>query len=706
MVATYSLPWGTPIAGGDTANNVELFTNSKGQTFGIYLFNDFFTANDYYYRPTVFRLSPTGTTGAGAPTVARTEVLGRNYHFSGSSHQYDVSPESVSISGNLFGGATIAMLGGRFSPGNIGVNEIRISILTEDLAATPFTTTIARHAGSERSNVEIVTLADGGHVVSWTESNRDGSGLGVFYQKLDATGELVGATKRLTAGAAGDQWNAELAARGDGGFVSVYSNLAADGSGRILLQRHDADGKIVSDGNIVVARNTAGALDHPQVAVLNNGRIAVVWENATDGTVWLRMFSDAGAALGNAVRVGNVAGHEQRGVMVKTGAGNTVHVSWSDEVEISAAQYAGRAFYQRFDASGNALGPATGLQTYTYTSDPDFPLLTHKPIPTEIILLPEGGVGVVARDGSIRYFGQGTDLNDTHVMSSAGRFDGYDGNDAVVGSAGNDSIFGGRGADTLFGGGGNDHIETGKNGGQDGGARERADGGAGNDTLIAQAVAELDGGDGDDVIIGSATQLKEGVADLIYGGAGHDLIRTRHGTDIAYGGDGNDTIRSNGGNDSLYGGAGADRLAATGGDGEDEVVLLDGGAGADRLLGSGGTDMMYGGTGNDTLEGRGGDDHLWGGAGNDTFLFRAEVATTLDGAQVTWLNIGNDILHDWQDGSDRIRVMGMGASFGFGDLTIADEGPHVVVTFVEDSSTLTILGAAGLIGIEDFQFIA
>ena len=65
------------------------------------------------------------------------------------------------------------------------------------------------------------------------------------------------------------------------------------------------------------------------------------------------------------------------------------------------------------------------------------------------------------------------------------------------------------------------------------------------------------------------------------------------------------------------------------------------------------------------LDGGSGDDVLTGGLGADQFLFRSTS--------------GDDILTDFQDGTDRIRILSGAASFN--GLTLTTEGENVRVSF-------------------------
>jgi Ca2+-binding RTX toxin-like protein len=86
------------------------------------------------------------------------------------------------------------------------------------------------------------------------------------------------------------------------------------------------------------------------------------------------------------------------------------------------------------------------------------------------------------------------------------------GHDTVNGAGGNDSLSGGAGNDTLNGGPGNDRI-------QGGSGNDSINGEAGDDVLTGGAGRDtISGGTGNDTI-----DARDGVADLINCGAGHDI---------------------------------------------------------------------------------------------------------------------------------------------------------------------------------------
>ncbi|TXI05611.1 MAG: calcium-binding protein, partial [Pseudorhodobacter sp.] len=130
-------------------------------------------------------------------------------------------------------------------------------------------------------------------------------------------------------------------------------------------------------------------------------------------------------------------------------------------------------------------------------------------------------------------------------------------------------------------------------------------------------------------------------ADRLQGGAGATVINGNAGNDWMDGGAGNDRLFGSTGNDRLYGNADSD-----------------------KLYGGSGDDQLYGGSGNDTLEGEAGNDVLAGGTGSDRFVFRSTS--------------NSDTITDFQDGADRIQIVGVS---GFGGLTLSTVGEDVRISF-------------------------
>jgi len=287
---------------------------------------------------------------------------------------------------------------------------------------------------------------------------------------------------------------------------------------------------------------------------------------------------------------------------------------------------------------------------------------------------------------------------------------GLAGNDTMYGYGGNDYLYGDAGNDTLYGNGGDDYLA-----GWDGNDTIFAD--IGNDTIYGEAGDDylaawegndiIYGGTGNDLMFGEAGDdilYGEDGIDTIYGGSGLDSIYAGSGNDTVYGeagddylagGDGNDTIFADIGNDTIYGEAGDDYLAAW--EGNDTVYggtgndLIFGEAGDDILYGEDGIDTILGDTGNDILEGGGGYDYLTGGEGADIFVFSNLSHSTTS---------ARDIITDYLDGTDKIKVTGLAASVA--EFSITQSGGNTFVTDLDSSFSFQI---NGLVTLENNDFI-
>ena len=202
---------------------------------------------------------------------------------------------------------------------------------------------------------------------------------------------------------------------------------------------------------------------------------------------------------------------------------------------------------------------------------------------------------------------------------------------------------------------------------------------------IAEAPSLKSGTSGiDDLFVGGGI---DGINDTIFTGAGDDKVDTVVGVNSAFAG--NNRVDLGSGNDSIFVNTG-DRVF--GGDGNDTFEAKDG-KGGNRMSGGAGDDKFFLGFG----------DRALGGDGNDQFFASSGGNNLLSGgagADIFWLVTGgtapsakNTIL-DFQSGTDLIKIQGLGAAFGFNNLTrsgndIAINNSVIATLTGVDTSTLT-----------------
>ena len=123
------------------------------------------------------------------------------------------------------------------------------------------------------------------------------------------------------------------------------------------------------------------------------------------------------------------------------------------------------------------------------------------------------------------------------------------------------------------------------------------------------------GGSGADLLVGDLG------ADRLSGSSGNDRLRGGSGGDRLIGGLGDDTLHGQSGSDRINGERGRDRL--NGGSSNDVISAgssndrVAGDQGNDRINGNSGNDSLLGNSGRDLIKGSSGSDRLWGGGGND-----------------------------------------------------------------------------------------
>ncbi|MBB94046.1 MAG: hypothetical protein CML68_05490 [Rhodobacteraceae bacterium] len=134
---------------------------------------------------------------------------------------------------------------------------------------------------------EITALSDGGWVATWSSYDQDGSGYGIYSQRFDATGAIVGAEARVNSYTTGDQSYSDTSALADGGWVVSWSSIYQDGSGwGIYSQRYNANGAAIG-GEVLVNSTTSSDQLYSDVAALEDGGWVVTWSSYNqDGSSW------------------------------------------------------------------------------------------------------------------------------------------------------------------------------------------------------------------------------------------------------------------------------------------------------------------------------------------------------------------------------------------------------------------------------------
>jgi hypothetical protein len=157
---------------------------------------------------------------------------------------------------------------------------------------------------AEQSDAAIAALADGGFVVTWGSLDQDGSDYGIYAQRYDAAGVAVGVEFRANSFTSNTQNSPSVVAFADGGFLIAWESFGQDGSELgVYAQRYDSTGGMVGSEVPVNSVNT-GSQSRPSVTTLNDGGdggFVVAWDSDDqDGDltgVYARRFPFASGPL-------------------------------------------------------------------------------------------------------------------------------------------------------------------------------------------------------------------------------------------------------------------------------------------------------------------------------------------------------------------------------------------------------------------------
>ena len=543
----------------------------------------------------------------------------------------------------------------------------------------------------------VATLETGGFVVAWaTQAGGHDNFYDIAVRLFDANGDAVGDEFRVHGAFDFDRNYPTVVALDDGGFVITWSSHQEDGSTYgVFGQRFDSDGNMV--GNEFLLNNTTDGFQIAETwasgnttAVLTDGTLVSAWSGTGTEEVFARLFSipQDGAYVNISAALTDNDGSE---LLAITLAGLPVGFTITDfgnHTEIS-----------------NGVDPINitdwNLSSLFATTSPGFDGV----ITVVVEATSTEGNGATASTTNTLIFGTsdndtltggpadnisfGFEGND---ILTGGGTTGPNGWDVLFGGDGNDELtiqgfgamFGEAGRDTLRGIASsdpdNDFVAADYSNSPSGivanltnDIHEDLDGGDNIDGFLVEdgwgyadhvaGVHELQGSNYADKIfvddtylnsLGNWIEVRPGGGDdaITFENVAHARISYRDApnavlidmengtaTDLNDGdtGIGHDTFS---GANQARGTEYADKIYGSYGDDE----RLRGGGGDDLIDGRSGDDRIEGESGNDTLIGGEGADTLIGGDGHDTFVFLASTDGNLEVDQILDFNTSDDII--------------------------------------------------------------
>ena len=529
-------------------------------------------------------------------------------------------------------------------------------------------------SGSSISFEDPVTsaLSGGGFAISFT------FGGNVFVGRYDNAGsQISGFAQVNTVATTGTQNDASIVGLADGGFVVTYTDTNP-ASQPLRAVIYNADGSVRTADFLIdsIGDNTQSA-----VAALQNGNWAVAYtdsgwsEGGTLGNgITLEIFNANGAAQTGFIRVNTTSTVDEVDPDISVLSNGYIVVSWTRPLNASTDDI----FARIFDQNGNALSANLASEFAIAAEGSDRDILSA------LGMLQNGKFVTVWQDAGDsdgnggRITGEVNQITRTSISDSAGDTIVVDSLiDIASGNAGSDTFQGGGldafAGDTIDGGADSDRILA------------TGDITLVNTTVSSIEEIEFQAAAPEKLVVVRADQIGAGLAanlildfsavgtpdrfqvnmltatsvdlsqfqvqDFDPAGAeldrliiqGDDDAETMRGTSVRdemFGAGGNDQMNGGAGGDFLSGGSGADRAvyanAATAvvvnlsnaavntgeaaGDTYSSIENITGSAFNDTLTGTNGGNSILGGNGNDTLSGLGGIDSLFGNDGNDLLI--------------------------------------------------------------------------------------
>jgi len=234
---------------------------------------------------------------------------------------------------------------------------------------------VNNYTTSSQSNPAIVPLNDGGFVVAWHSNGQDGDAFGIFAQRHDASGATMGSEFQVNNYTTSSQAYPVAAPLSAGGFVIAWTSFGQDGSNNgIFAQRYDNAGAILGSEFQVNSYPTDDQ-DSPAIAPLDNGGFVVAWESYhQDGDydgIFAQRYGATGARSGSEFKVNNYTTNYQNSPAIAPLNDGGFVVAW----ESVGQDGDGRGiFAQRYDVSGALFGSEFQVNSYT-TSNQQSPVL-------------------------------------------------------------------------------------------------------------------------------------------------------------------------------------------------------------------------------------------------------------------------------------------------------------------------------------------
>jgi hypothetical protein len=213
----------------------------------------------------------------------------------------------------------------------------------------------------------VAAESNGDFVVVWRSRFQDGDGYGIFGQRLTSAGVRIGTEFQVNAFTTAYQFGGKVASDDEGNFVVAWNSYTQDGAGSgVFGQRYDSSGALLG-GNFQINTVTLNSQNLPAVAVDGDGDFIVAWssggdQDGSDYGIFGQRYASSGAALGSEFQINSYTSSTQFAPAVAAEQNGDFVVSWVSYYQDGNSS---GVFAQRFSSGGTAIGGEFQVNTYT-----------------------------------------------------------------------------------------------------------------------------------------------------------------------------------------------------------------------------------------------------------------------------------------------------------------------------------------------------
>ncbi len=225
---------------------------------------------------------------------------------------------------------------------------------------------------SYQKDPSIAMDSDGDFIIAWTSNLQDGSYSGVYAQRYTNAGLVDGVEFQVNTQTTNDQRRPSVAMSSDGAFIIAWEAVGQSGGSDwdIVAQMYDNTGTTVGS-EFMVNTQTAYPQNYPSAGMDDSGDFVVAWASGYPGgygydyDVFARRYDNTGTPDGSEFQVNTNTTDSQYDPSISVDTDGDFVIAWrSDEQD----EYGSGIFAQRYDNTGAAVGSEFQANTYSYAS--------------------------------------------------------------------------------------------------------------------------------------------------------------------------------------------------------------------------------------------------------------------------------------------------------------------------------------------------